>query len=40
MFLFLNVSLRIFCVEGRLQFLLFLFLLLANFLFVDSNLFA
>ena len=40
MFLFLNVSLRIFCVQGRLQFILFLFLLLVDFLFVDSNIFA
>ena len=39
MFLSLNVSLRIFCVQGRLQFFfLLLFLLLADFLFVDSNL--
>ena len=38
-FLFLNVSLGIFCVKGRLQFFfLFLFFLLADFLFVDSNL--
>ena len=40
MFLFLNVSLGIFCVQERLQFFLFLFLLLVDFLFVDSNLFA